>query len=1086
MEEVEVEEDLAVIGQDNLPEPEAFESEIDIVPSTDAAEQNVSGQGDEEDPQQTTGQVIVTDVFNDLFLPEEQTEALMKAWQLIITSSSREGVAELLYGAWFGASPSLEHLFVKPRAISAMNLFTGINMLISSLTDSVKLKTHVTTLGYNHMYLDITEPRVHIIRDAFLDALVTELSGRLTSEAAGAAVSLFNYIGGAQIYLKIQYHDRMKTLLDSWKLANDEETNAERMASASMEMQNQQHESEKQHHSKDQVASQVANQNIPTTFKEMFQFNSAVMGFGQNLWMSEVLNSFDNIVSNFSNLGRVQEECCVLTVRMAKVITGKVHLPDFQSCMLASLRSLLPKVWTTDHEITWSWCWSVVEKLLLENLGKTNIWEAAVVRMVESIDEASGFQMRSDLYERFFALSPAGEAHFKQNVTYLHLLVTKIIVLTISMFKEPAMAVDEISAVGLRHVGYGIPTELFQPYADTMTGVFRDMGSETTAVTGFSWALSLVAQMMERTIMEGSTIVMKAINMNSPKALLSAISCAARGERAQWMLLITVGTRDISPFLWAVQSGAVETGLAMLEDLLTIRADRDKYYYEADYLFKRHHNIVQVFLEDAPVLLEPLLEGLIWRSRVTTNGFRRVNYYFKHLLVGPNGNFAETLQWVVGAKDPKVMVHPVLVSLGDKVWDGVACRAFIQKKTWLIFTLILFVVSQSVLKSMAATNASSSTLRYTTFVARVVIYLFSLTPMLFQHVGRLIDSYWKRDLVKLYRFCYVPTFLMHWQETCSLVLMATLSAMLCTEPILFCIQDEDAELFTEWCSAADDVRTAYSICCMVATILYFALLRDLAVFSNHVSAYVLVAGRTLSEVALFLLAMFCVLMTLSSALSCLEHDLTHFNSIPSGFMSLWEMLLNMYSDVNFDLLREEVVVLLGVYVYLLIAAIFLFNLLIAQLAVSYRDIYADMVGYARLKRSQTIVETMPSVSSKRWEAFRNSLSLDEKIEFNEGDIGIAGGIQVLEAAGLHPTTVDIIKRVGGTTSVTAPWPEDVTTSEGEDRFASLEALAKRVLDQLTGSRYKTGSNLGSSIGESVAGSQAASQPVSGAGSETVA
>ena len=87
---------------------------------------------------------------------------------------------------------------------------------------------------------------------------------------------------------------------------------------------------------------------------------------------------------------------------------------------------------------------------------------------------------------------------------------------------------------------------------------------------------------------------MKAINVNSAKGVVAAINCAARGVRASWMLLITVGTRDISPFIWSVQSGAIDAGLAMLTDLLTIRADRDKYYYEFDYLFRRHPDVLNV------------------------------------------------------------------------------------------------------------------------------------------------------------------------------------------------------------------------------------------------------------------------------------------------------------------------------------------------------------------------------------------------------------------------------------------------------------------------------------------------------------
>ena len=75
--------------------------------------------------------------------------------------------------------------------------------------------------------------------------------------------------------------------------------------------------------------------------------------------------------------------------------------------------------------------------------------------------------------------------------------------------------------------------------------------------------------------------------------LTRSIGYAPRGERAQWMLLITVGTQDISPFLWSIQSGALDAATGILADLLTIRADRDKCYYAAQDLFKRHPGCYQ-------------------------------------------------------------------------------------------------------------------------------------------------------------------------------------------------------------------------------------------------------------------------------------------------------------------------------------------------------------------------------------------------------------------------------------------------------------------------------------------------------------
>merc|ERR1719482_1664956 len=88
-------------------------------------------------------------------------------------------------------------------------------------------------------------------------------------------------------------------------------------------------------------------------------------------------------------------------------------------------------------------------------------------------------------------------------------------------------------------------------------------------------------------------------------------------------------------------------------------------------------------------------------------------------------------------------------------------------------------------------------------------------------------------------------------------------------------------------------------------------------------------------------------------------------------------------------------------------------MLVAQLTCAYEAVYSDMIGYARLERIEIIVGVLPSVSQKRWVAFVESLKLDSKVEFNAGDIGVTGGIQILEAANLNPTTQDMIKRFGG-------------------------------------------------------------------------
>eukprot|EP00929_Paragymnodinium_shiwhaense_P097820 TRINITY_DN5941_c0_g1_i1.p1 TRINITY_DN5941_c0_g1~~TRINITY_DN5941_c0_g1_i1.p1 ORF type:complete len:1411 (-),score=296.42 TRINITY_DN5941_c0_g1_i1:220-4452(-) len=1007
---------------------------------------------------------VQVDHFGELLLSESQVAELSEMWEnLIAFCGSRDALANLVYDTFSTAVPELKALFQTPRAVMTFSIFTGVNTLISNASNPARLKAAVETLAYRHLHLDVFAQTVETFRDCFVDMLVLELGSKLLPDAAAAMESLLEYAGAAFMFCKIHYQERMDILTDSWKLAKDTTLMAQaetgeikrtRRKNNTLSMSSKEMQAAGECFEGDANVEPTQTDNahdIPTSFREMFLFNAAVMGFGQNLWMAEVLDQFDNIMTNFTSVGRVQEECYVLTIRMVKVAAGKVDLAEFRSCMLASLRSLMPKVWTTAHEAAWSWAWGRIEALLLENMGKTQRWEKAFFTMLDQIDEAAGYQLRSDIYDRFFQCAPTGEMYFKQNVTYLHLLITKIIAICANMYREPVVTVDDISGVGLRHVGYGIPTELFTPFIDVMRDVFLDLGVDEISLQGFSWVINLVGMMMTRTITEGSTIVMKAVNINSAKAMRNAIACAGRGERAKWMLLITVGTRDISPFLWAVQSGSIDAARAMLEDLLAIRADRDRYYYEADYIFTRHPQLLQLLLQDAPVLVQPLFDGLIWRSRVTTDGYRRVNYYLKHLLVGEDGKFAPALDWVVKARDPKLIVHPVLVLLGDLLWYRIALWSFLRTKSWFLWNAMIFLGSQSIIKALHHEVASqySVVLRVVTACLRGYLYFISLSHLLFWQAGNVRDAYRNNAVYRLGRVS-IPAFILNFQEACSILLALALAVMMCTEPILWCMNSDEAseEVLTDVCeSFSSGVPTVYNTASLVGIITFCMVVLELAVLNNRLSAYFLIIVRMIPELLLFLLAMLCTLLSLSSAFSCIQPKDDDFKSIPGGVVAMWEMFLRMVSSQEkYAQLHQDTLILLGVYTYLVLSVVFLANLLIAQMCCSYGAIYAEMDGYARLQRCHIIVTTMNGVSPRRWERFLANLKLDERLEFNEGDVGVAGGVQVQEAAFLHPTTREAITRVGGTTDPRAVWPQE--SDVDDDRFRKLENTVKKALDML--------------------------------------
>merc|ERR1719245_2533180 len=181
----------------------------------------------------------------------------------------------------------------------------------------------------------------------------------------------------------------------------------------------------------------------------------------------------------------------------------------------------------------------------------------------------------------------------------------------------------------------------------------------------------------------------------------------------------------------------------------------------------------------------------------------------------------------------------------------------------------------------------------------------------------------------------------------------------------------------------------------------------------------------------------------------------------------------MFSGQSFDDLGKEPALLAVVLAYVITTIIFLVNLLIAQLNCAYQSTYVDMLGFARLNRGKIVNDTMVSVAHQRWLTYSESLHLDECIEFGEGDIGLSGGIQLTEPSSMNVTTVDMIRRFGGSTSTLAQWPEeDNMGDDADDKFERIEKLIEKAMKRMTSSK---GSRKGQAQGSSGQGGSSQDQ-----------
>ncbi|CAE8616935.1 unnamed protein product [Polarella glacialis] len=342
----------------------------------------------------------------------------------------------------------------------AMRHMGGINNIVNAMHTPAALKTIVESLGFQHLDLDVTVPRVIIFRDAIVDFLGMELEARFTSRAKSGWQSILNYTGGAYIYVRREYAGRLKIIASSWATANkkakefedaQEGDGDEAVEGGEADKEGGETKGEMDRGSKEDSKSaaratgtqasgeksfQINSMIVPTTFNEMFMFNSAVMGFSNSVWMQEVLESFDDMASNVQNSYRLQEECDTLGLRLAKY-RGTVNLSEFKSVMLASLRSLVPKDWNSAHEVAWTWLWENVERMLTALMGKPQVQEKAFESFIMSLSEDSRNYLRRQVFKSFFALAPAGQDYFKQSSTRLYWITDQVVAMTIEIYKDP-------------------------------------------------------------------------------------------------------------------------------------------------------------------------------------------------------------------------------------------------------------------------------------------------------------------------------------------------------------------------------------------------------------------------------------------------------------------------------------------------------------------------------------------------------------------------------------------------------------------------------------------------------------------------
>ncbi|CAE7845169.1 unnamed protein product [Symbiodinium necroappetens] len=490
----------------------------------------------------------------------------------------------------------------------------------------------------------------------------------------------------------------------------------------------------------------------------------------------------------------------------------------------------------------------------------------------------------------------------------------------------------------------------------------------------------------------------------------------------------------MSPLIWAVEKGALESATAILDDLLTIRADRERYYYGMGSLFTRHPDIVSTLCEKAPSLLPALFDGLIWRSKNVKNGARRTNYYIASFLSDEEGQLTDSLLDLIKHGDPTIICHPTAFFQADLLWTRLCCVPWAMTKLWFCITLLVYIVAEQ--QAFLPRDPLSSD-KFSVILCRAFLYTFSLGQLFAKHGCQTYRAIRQKQMMRFCGCLPVPKYMLQTrQEVVEVVLLLFLACLFCCEPVLHCLAVSN-DLLTNCCEFGEwqcNLMHTYNRVAAFPLLLYFVLACELVNLNVHLSVFSVICSCLMSEFVMYVAALVFFTAAFASAIACSPHSLgtqsvqmKDFFSWPMAFESLLSMAFSAYGGNKYEEIADEPLLKWLVMGFAACWHVYLMNLMVAQLCQRYNELFLHARGNARLTRGINIYETaMPLISKRRWTAFLTSLHLEEACEFDQGENGPCGAVPTTEEPYeylQHPqVSLDRVQRYGGLARPELPWP----------------------------------------------------------------
>ena len=700
------------------------------------------------------------------------------------------------------------------------------------------------------------------------------------------------------------------------------------------------------------------------------------------------------------------------------------HLDDVGDALHQSMRVVLEcpcaecgnHEWNDEISDAWAWVWGMVKTSFTKTIGSL---EADHHKIVREMWELAKTQKTSDEIGDALYAELGREAPFvlhlfqrpKKLQAYMWMQALELLV----VFTEvPEKFFEELRLLTIRHIKYGVKAEYIKPFGKAvMAGLEGLFGEEAwTPVNQAAWAKlwQRVSTCVTRSLNVGTNLITVSLVNGDLERLQGAITCAPRRERVSWVCRVEVYGSILSPIYWAIRDGKFDIANFLITDALGIKADRDNYYYGREELHQSHKNMIGVMCRDCPELVETLCDGLLWHSQTVEDGRLRANYYIKDMYSDPNeveDAWETPLAITCQEGQPDMFSHPVMEKLLQFKWHRFGRSMFIATQVWFLTLLSLYTA--------AFIEADPKSCTVDMVALKIITGLMAVSTFIFlTYIS--MSQYWEGSVldVQVGRFTLSFPRIMHnpWQF-CRFVSAALIIANIVTSGC-FPFLSEDVISGLSGAGGERDILKS-----VTALFLFFQLFQAFTL-APALSALIYAITRLTVDIARNLFVIFIVLLAFTAGITALEmHD---FHGM--GMTSFVLLKATLYMEMP-DLDGEQPFGIFLIISYMVIVCIGILSILVAQLSLAYNEISRYKKGFAMMNQAYVCVEVESVLSLKYRKKIFTELGFQDALEFDNGDEGPPGGIQIKEPASVraHPKYCpDRIQRSTGSTNPADAWP----------------------------------------------------------------